>query len=268
MPEPTRPSRLRTEAVTLGYGGTPILNELSTTVPDGSFTVIIGPNACGKSTLLRGLSRLLAPDSGQVILDGRAITEYSAKEVARRLGLLPQSALAPDGITVADLVARGRYPHQGLLRQWSDDDEAAVTEALDATGTRDLAPRRVDELSGGQRQRVSIARAVALDPVLLIADEPTSALDVSVQATVLDLFRRVQAELNFACLFISHDLAVVDELADRVAVMRRGELVEEGVREAVLADPQHEYTQKLLESAPVPDPDTQRERRRARLAAV
>ncbi|MGO1665204.1 MAG: ABC transporter ATP-binding protein, partial [Micrococcaceae bacterium] len=194
MPEPTRPSRLRTEAVTLGYGGTPILNELSTTVPDGSFTVIIGPNACGKSTLLRGLSRLLAPDSGQVILDGRAITEYSAKEVARRLGLLPQSALAPDGITVADLVARGRYPHQGLLRQWSDDDEAAVTEALDATGTRDLAPRRVDELSGGQRQRVWVAMVLAQRTDLLLLDEPTTFLDIAHQVELMELFARLNRQ--------------------------------------------------------------------------
>ena len=146
--------RLSADAVTLRYGERTISQGLSLAIPDGSFTVIVGPNACGKSTLLRALSRLLVPAAGQVILDGRHISQFPAKEVARRLGLLPQSAVAPEGITVADLVARGRYPHQSFLRQWTDADEQAVAEAMQATDVAALSDRLLDELSGGQRQRV------------------------------------------------------------------------------------------------------------------
>jgi iron complex transport system ATP-binding protein len=138
--------RLRVEEATIGYDRRVISEALSVTIPDDSFTVIVGPNACGKSTLLRALSRLLRTQSGDVLLDGASISSYRAKEVARRLGLLPQTSIAPDGITVADLVARGRYPHQGLIRQWTDDDEAAVVEAMRATGVTELSPRLVDEL--------------------------------------------------------------------------------------------------------------------------
>ena len=184
----TESTRLHAEAVTLAYDATPIITELSTAIPDGSFTVIIGPNACGKSTLLRGLSRLLAPQAGQVILDGKSITSLGAKEIARRLGLLPQSAIAPDGITVADLVARGRFPHQGLLQQWSTADEQAVHDALESTGTLDLSPRRVDELSGGQRQRVWVAMVLAQQTDLLLLDEPTTFLDIAHQVEFMELF--------------------------------------------------------------------------------
>jgi len=127
--------------------------DLDLVIPDQSFTVIVGPNASGKSTLLRALSRLLKPTSGEVVLDGKDISSYPSKQVARRLGLLPQTSIAPDGITVADLVARGRFPYQSALRQWSKADQDAVSSALAATGTTSLSTRLVDELSGGQRQR-------------------------------------------------------------------------------------------------------------------
>ena len=160
-PQEVSGDRLRADRVTIGYDARVISQGLSVTIPDNEFTVIIGPNACGKSTLLRALARMLSPTAGAVLLDGQAISSYPSKEVARRLGLLPQSSVAPDGITVADLVARGRYPHQRLLRQWSKTDEQIVAEALAATNVRDLADRSVDELSGGQRQRVWLAMALA-----------------------------------------------------------------------------------------------------------
>ena len=156
-------------------------------IPDGSFTAIVGPNACGKSTLLRGLARMLKPQAGTVILDGQAIGSLPSKEVARRLGLLPQSPIAPDAITVADLVGRGRYPHQGILRQWSHEDEEAVASAMRRTAVDDLASRAVDELSGGQRQRVWLAMVLAQQTPLLLLDEPTTFLDIAHQLEVLDL---------------------------------------------------------------------------------
>ena len=174
-------ARLRAEDATIGYDGRVISTGLTVEIPPDSFTVIVGPNACGKSTLLRALSRLLRPSEGRVVLDGRAIGEYPTKEVARRLGLLPQTSIAPDGITVADLVARGRFPHQSFGRRWSPEDEAAVDEAMAATGVADLAERPVDELSGGQRQRVWVAMALAQQTPVLLLDEPTTYLVIAHQ---------------------------------------------------------------------------------------
>ena len=185
---------LEARDLTLGYGAAPIVEELSLTVPRGKVTTIVGANACGKSTLLRGLARLLRPAAGQVLLDGRSIHDLPTKQVARMMGLLPQSPVAPDGLTVVDLVGRGRYPHQGWFRQWSAADETAVAAALEATGTLDLAHRTVDELSGGQRQRVWIAMALAQETDVLLLDEPTTFLDVAHQVDVLDLL----ADLNRA----------------------------------------------------------------------
>ncbi|MCM3656278.1 ABC transporter ATP-binding protein [Agromyces mediolanus] len=220
-------SRLHAENVTLGYDARPIITGLSTAIPDGSFTVIIGPNACGKSTLLRGLSRLLSPTAGRVILDGKAISALAAKEVAKRLGLLPQSAAAPDGITVVDLVARGRYPHQGLLRQWTDADDAAVAEALDATGTRELGPRRVDELSGGQRQRVWVAMVLAQETDLLLLDEPTTFLDIAHQIELMELFARLNRQ-GRTVVAVLHDLNHAARYADHLIAMRDGRILAEG----------------------------------------
>ncbi|MFD6555359.1 ABC transporter ATP-binding protein, partial [Streptomyces sp. NPDC058398] len=179
-------NRLSADNVTLGYDQRVIAEKLSVEIPDNSFTVIVGPNACGKSTLLRALSRMLKPSAGRVLLDGQAIQSMPAKKVARTLGLLPQSSIAPDGITVGDLVGRGRYPHQGLLRQWSAEDERVVRESMASTGVAELADRFVDELSGGQRQRVWIAMALAQQTPLLLLDEPTTYLDIQHQIDVLD----------------------------------------------------------------------------------
>lgn len=224
----TQVQRLTAENVTLGYDQRVIAENLSVEIPDHSFTVIVGPNACGKSTLLRALSRMLRPTAGRVLLDGRAITSTPAKQVARTLGLLPQSSVAPDGITVADLVARGRYPHQGLLRQWSAQDERIVLESMASTGVAELADRAVDELSGGQRQRVWIAMALAQQTPLLLLDEPTTYLDIQHQLEVLDLCAQLHEEQGRTLVAVLHDLNQAARYATHLIALRDGVVVAEG----------------------------------------
>lgn len=183
------PARLTVADATIGYDRTVVSRHLSVRIPDGSFVAIIGPNGCGKSTLLRALARVLSPVAGAVLLDGKAIGSYRPKEIARTLGLLPQTSLAPEGIRVADLVARGRPPHQGLFAQWSRADEDAVAAALAATRLTELSGRLVDELSGGQRQRVWVAMLLAQQTPILLLDEPTTFLDIAHQYELLELFR-------------------------------------------------------------------------------
>ncbi|WP_374773335.1 ABC transporter ATP-binding protein [Streptomyces sp. NBC_01310] len=220
--------RLTAENVTLGYDQRVIAENLSVEIPDNSFTVIVGPNACGKSTLLRALSRMLKPSAGRVLLDGQAIGSMPAKKVAKTLGLLPQSSIAPDGITVADLVSRGRYPHQGLLRQWSAEDERVVNESMASTGVAELADRAVDELSGGQRQRVWIAMALAQQTPLLLLDEPTTYLDIQHQIDVLDLCAELHEEQGRTLVAVLHDLNHAARYATHLIAMRGGEVVAEG----------------------------------------
>ncbi|MCX4390556.1 ABC transporter ATP-binding protein [Micromonospora peucetia] len=230
-------SRLSGTAMTLAYERRTVAQDLSVAVPDRSFTVIIGPNACGKSTLLRALSRLLKPAAGAVLLDGEDIHRLPARGVARTLGLLPQSSIAPDGIGVAELVARGRYPHQGLLRQWSREDERVVTESMAATGVADLADRPVDELSGGQRQRVWIAMALAQQTPLLLLDEPTTYLDIAHQIEVLDLCARLHEEQGRTLVAVLHDLNHAARYASHLIAMREGRVVAAGPpREVVTAE--------------------------------
>ncbi|MFF0629076.1 ABC transporter ATP-binding protein [Streptomyces sp. NPDC004296] len=221
-------SRLAAENVTLAYDQRIIAENLSVTIPDHSFTVIVGPNACGKSTLLRALSRMLKPTTGAVLLDGQKISALPAKQVARTLGLLPQSSVAPDGITVADLVARGRYPHQGLLRQWSAEDERIVGESMTATGVAELADRYVDELSGGQRQRVWIAMALAQQTPLFLLDEPTTFLDIQHQIEVLDLCAGLHEEQGRTLVAVLHDLNQAARYATHLIAMKDGEVIAEG----------------------------------------
>ncbi|MCW2287105.1 iron complex transport system ATP-binding protein [Leucobacter luti] len=225
--------------ITLGYGDTPIISELSLKVPDGSFTIIIGPNACGKSTLLRGFARLLKPSTGAVLLNGTDLRGRKPKEVARELGLLPQSSLAPDGITVADLVGRGRFPHQNAMRTWSRADEIAVAEALAATGTTDLSKRLVEELSGGQRQRVWVAMALAQQTGHLLLDEPTTFLDIAHQIDLLELFADLHRD-GTTLVAVLHDLNHAARYATHLVAMRDGEIVAQG-------DPREIITAELVE---------------------
>ncbi|MEU6893669.1 ABC transporter ATP-binding protein [Streptomyces sp. NPDC046557] len=220
--------RLTARNVTLGYDRRVIAEDLSVEIPDHSFTVIVGPNACGKSTLLRALARMLKPSAGQVLLDGQAIASLPAKQVARTLGLLPQSSIAPDGITVADLVSRGRHPHQGLLRQWSRQDERVVAESMAATGVAELAGRAVDELSGGQRQRVWIAMALAQQTPLLLLDEPTTYLDIQHQLDVLDLCAELHESQGRTLVAVLHDLNHAARYATHLIALRGGVVVAEG----------------------------------------
>lgn len=220
--------RLHADAVTIGYDKRIISENLTVEIPDGKFTVIVGPNACGKSTLLRALSRLLKPESGTVLLDGKAIFSYPAKEVARCLGLLPQTSIAPDGISVADLVARGRYPHQKLIRQWSRDDEAAVVFAMNATGVTELSGRLVDELSGGQRQRVWVAMVLAQQTPLMLLDEPTTFLDIAHQIDLLELCSQLNREQGNTLVAVLHDLNHACRYADHIIAMKDGHVVTVG----------------------------------------
>jgi iron complex transport system ATP-binding protein len=220
--------RLHGESLTLGYDRRTICRDLDVTIPDNSFTVIVGANGSGKSTLLRGLARLLGPKPGTVFLDGRPIASWPSQEVARRLGLLPQAPIAPDGIIVADLVARGRYPHQGLLRQWSAADETAVRDALAATGIAELADRLVDELSGGQRQRVWLAMVLAQQTSILLLDEPTTFLDIAHQVDVLELCTDLHRDGGHTLVAVLHDLNHACRYATHLIAMRDGAIVAEG----------------------------------------
>ena len=220
-------SRLVGTDLELAYDKRVIVEHLDLAIPDRSFTVIVGPNACGKSTLLRALARLLKPREGGVYLDGALITSRPSKEVARELGLLPQSPIAPDGITVADLVARGRFPHQRLLRQWSRDDERAVADARAATRVTGLADRVVDELSGGQRLRVWLAMALAQQTPILLLDEPTTFLDIAHQVEVLDLCAQMHAD-GRTLVAVLHDLNQACRYATHLVAMREGAIVSQG----------------------------------------
>jgi iron complex transport system ATP-binding protein len=213
--------------LSVGYGGQNVIEHLDIRIPAGELTVIVGPNACGKSTLLRAMARMLPARSGVVELDGRPIGSYPPKAVARRLGLLPQSPTAPDGIVVEDLVARGRYPHQGLLRRWSKADQAAVDAAMTRAGVADLADTLVGELSGGQRQRVWIALALAQETPILLLDEPTTFLDIAHQVEVLNLARELQRK-GYTVVVVLHELALAFRYATNLIVMRAGAIAAQG----------------------------------------
>ncbi len=224
---PGHASRLGAAGLRLAYDDRVVVDGLSVTVPDGSFTVVVGPNACGKSTLLRALARTLTPRAGAVLLDGRPITELASRDVARRLALLPQAPVAPESITVEDLVSRGRFPYQRLLRQWSPEDARAVAAAMAATGVADLARRPVQELSGGQRQRVWLAMALAQDTPILLLDEPTTFLDIAHQHEVLDLCADLH-EAGRTLVAVLHDLNQAARYATHLIAMKDGRIVAQG----------------------------------------
>ena len=219
---------LAAEGVNLGYDERTVVANLSVTIPPGRISVIVGANACGKSTLLRALARLVKPRAGAVVRDGQDIHRLPTKQVATRLGILPQSPAAPEGITVADLVARGRYPHQGWMRQWTREDDAAVSEAIRMTGTAGLAGRPIDELSGGQRQRAWIAMALAQETAILLLDEPTTFLDLAHQMDVLDLLVDLNRERGRTIVLVLHDLNQASRYGHHLIAMQAGSIVAEG----------------------------------------
>ncbi|MGW4457814.1 ABC transporter ATP-binding protein [Streptomyces albidoflavus] len=252
----TRPAaRLTARDLTLAYEDRTVVPGLDLDIPDGRVTVIIGPNACGKSTTLRALGRLLRPAGGAVLLDGTELARLPTRQIARRIGLLPQTPVAPEAITVADLVARGRQPHQRWWQQWSEEDERAVTEAMARTATTDLADRPVDALSGGQRQRVWIAMALAQETDLLLLDEPTTYLDLAHQVEVLDLVRRLNREEGRTVVLVLHDLNQAARYADHLIAFRAGRVVAEGAPAEVVTAP---LVREIfgLECVVVPDPVT------------
>ncbi len=227
---------LNAAGLSLGYGDRTVISGLSLDIAPGRITVIVGANACGKSTLLRPLSRLLPPKEGTVVLDGKDVHRLPAKQLARTLGLLPQSPLAPEGITVSDLVGRGRHPHQGILSRWSEEDDVAVADALEATRTADLADRAVDELSGGQRQRVWIAMALAQQTDILLLDEPTTFLDVNHQVEVLDLLTDLNADRGTTIVMVLHDLNLAARYADLLVAIADGGVYAAGAPVEVLTE--------------------------------
>ena len=246
---------LQAQHLHLAYDRRDIVSDLSLSLPEGAVTIIVGANGCGKSTLLRGMSRLLSPRDGAVVLDGKDIRSLRGKDLARRLGLLPQTPIAPDGVTVRELVRRGRFPHQGLFQQWRAEDEAAVAEALTATRTDDLADRLLEELSGGQRQRVWIAMALAQQTEVLLLDEPTTFLDVTHQLEVLDVVRDLNQQRGTTVGIVLHDLNLASRYADHLVAVRRGEIYAEGAPAEVITE-QMVHEVFALDSRVVPDPVT------------
>ncbi|MEW1546324.1 ABC transporter ATP-binding protein [Streptomyces tsukubensis] len=228
---------LRADGLRLAYEDRVVVDGLDVTFPAGRITAVVGANACGKSTLLRALARLLTPRTGTVTLDGRSVHSIPTRELARSLGILPQTPVAPEGLTVVDLVGRGRSPHQTWWRQWSPADERAVHEALHATGMTELADRPVDELSGGQRQRAWIAMAVAQETPVLLLDEPTTYLDLAHQVDVLDLVTDLNRTRNRTVVMVLHDLNQACRYADHLIALKSGRLVAEGRPADVITEP-------------------------------
>lgn len=246
---------LLAQGLVAGYGERTILDGVSLTVPAGQTTAIVGANACGKSTLLRVLSRLLTPAQGSVLLDNDAIHQMPTRRLAQQLGFLPQSPIAPEGISVLELVSRGRHPHQGLFKRWSAADESAVAEALAATQMSELAERHVDELSGGQRQRVWIAMALAQQTDVLLLDEPTTFLDINHQVEVLDLLTDLNRERGTTIVMVLHELNLAARYADQLVAMANGDVYAVGPPEEILTE---QMVREVfgLESRVIEDPVT------------
>lgn len=225
---------LEARSLGLAYGPQRVIDELDLRIPEQRITALIGPNGCGKSTLLRGLGRLMKPREGGVYLDGKSIASLPPRRVARRMGILPQGPAAPEGLTVRELVAHGRYPHQGILRQWSDADEEASARALEITGLRELADRPLDTLSGGQRQRGWIAMVLAQETGLLLLDEPTTFLDLAHQMEILDLIAHLNQTEARTVVMVLHDINHAGRYAHHIIAMREGAVVAQGSPEEVI----------------------------------
>ena len=219
---------LHVKDVSVGYGERTVLDTLNVDIKRGAITSIVGPNGCGKSTLLRTMSRLLNPTKGEIVLDGKSIHDIPTRKLATQPGLFPQTPIAPDGIVVADLVGRGRTPHQGILGRWSQQDYDIVAEALETTGISDLAERSIDELSGGQRQRVWIAMALAQRTDTLLLDEPTTYLDVKHQLDVLDLLTELNRDRGTTIVMVLHDLNLAARYSDELVAVSGGKVFAHG----------------------------------------
>ncbi|AZG44493.1 ABC transporter ATP-binding protein [Gordonia insulae] len=252
--DPGPRGRLVGSGLQVGYDDNTILSDLDVVIPDGSFTVIVGPNACGKSTLLRALSRLLAPRSGDIILDGKDVQTFRGKEFAREVGLLPQQSLAPEGISIIDLVSRGRFPYQTMFKQWTDADQSAVDRALHATRLTDLSQRAVHALSGGQRQRVWIAMALAQETPILLLDEPTTYLDLAHQIEVLELCTAMN-QSGTTLVAVLHDLNQAARYASHIIAMRGGEIIAQGAPSDIITTEMVEKTFGVR-SRIISDPET------------
>jgi iron complex transport system ATP-binding protein len=246
-------SILTTQKLTLAYDQATIIAGMDVAIPSGQITALVGPNGCGKSTLLRGLARLLAPRGGAAYLDGKAIHQMPTRELAKQLGILPQSPVAPEGLTVRELVAQGRYPHQSWFQQWAADDEAAVLRALELTGMADLAERPVDALSGGQRQRAWIAMTLAQETPVILLDEPTTFLDLSHQIEVLQLLERLNRAEGRTIVMVVHDLNHATRHASHVVALKAGTVVAAGPPAAVVT-PELLRVVFGVEGVVVPDP--------------
>lgn len=229
---PTR-GRLEGTRLEVGYGGNPILQGVDFQVPDGRLTALLGPNGSGKSTLLKTLARTLSPSRGQVLLDGKDIHRGSTRDVARKLGILPQGPTAPEGLTAHELISLGRFPYQRLWRQWSDDDERAVTDAMATANVTEFADRPIDGLSGGQRQRCWIAMVLAQESDLILLDEPTTFLDLKVQVDLLELLTRLAHQQGRTLLVVLHDLNLAAAYGDVLVMIRDGRIIHGGSPEAV-----------------------------------
>ena len=226
-------SRLAGEKLVVGYGEHRVLDGVDFELLEGELTVILGPNACGKSTLLKTLSRVIPAKSGTVSLDGTPLSQMKSRAIAQILAMLPQTPEAPNGVTVADVVARGRYPHQSLLRSWSDADEQACVQAMKAANVLELADRPIEALSGGQRQRVWIAMTLAQQTPLILLDEPTTYLDITHQIEVLNLARDLHANGHTVAVVL-HDLNLAFRYATHVVLMRRGQIIAQGAPKDVV----------------------------------
>lgn len=227
---------IKTENLKAGYDGRIIIDDLNITIPDGKVSVILGANGCGKSTLLKTCARLLKPEGGSVLLDGKELCKYPSKALARTLGLLPQSPTVPDGIRVTDLVSRGRFPYQKMMQGMSDADFKAVSEALSIMGIESLADKCVDELSGGQRQRVWIALALAQETDILFLDEPTTYLDIAYQIEILELLVELNRKKKTTIVMVLHDINEAARYADHIFAMKNGKLVAEGAPKDILTE--------------------------------
>lgn len=247
------PRQLATKQLRSGYDGRIVVDGVDLAIPTGKITVIVGANACGKSTLLKTMARIIKPASGAALLDGEPITSLHTRTLAQYLGLLPQQPIAPEGITVADLVGRGRHPHQGFFASWSREDCEIVEASLRATGTAELADRSLDELSGGQRQRVWIAMALAQRTDVLLLDEPTTFLDLSHQLEVLDLLTDLNAERGTTVVMVLHDINLAARYADHLIAMRQGKVVATGAPREIV-DAQLLDTVFGLEAQVIEDP--------------